>query len=86
MTKASEILNAMSDDQLIALAISQGWSVGAVCLYDEECVEGWRWESPDDKTDLSCVGAWDKQHIDDSIRAAIVGDLSARGITQVFNV
>lgn len=86
MSTLTSILNDLSDEQLVALALAKGWSADTANLYDEEGVEGWRWESPDNKTDLSCIGEWDHPRIDTPIREAIVNDLAARGITQIFNM
>ena len=73
-------ISNLSDEQLASLALASGWTADAASLYDEEAVEGWRWESPDSLIDLSCIGDWDHPCIDDTIREAIVADLSARKI------
>jgi hypothetical protein len=85
MTTVTDTLKEMPDVQLAALALSYGWSAGTTTLYDEEAVEGWRWESPDLEIDLSCIGEWDHPHMDDAIREAIIKDLASRGISQGFS-
>lgn len=76
----------LTDEQLVTLAIASGWSADTASLYDEEGVEGWRWESPDSVTDFSCIGSWEQPCIDDTVRQAIVDDLAARGIAPSFGL
>lgn len=38
---------------------AEGWTVSKVSLYDEEGVEGWRWDGPNGE-EYSEVGAWDE--------------------------
>lgn len=80
------VISDLSDEQLVVLALASGWTADAASLYDEEAVEGWRWESPDSITDLSCIGGWDQPCIDDMVRAAMVDDLTTRGIAPSFSV
>ncbi len=37
---------------------AQGWTATPVSCYDEEGVEGWRWESPDGETEYTVMGDW----------------------------
>jgi hypothetical protein len=39
-------------------ALSLGWAVCRVSLYDEEGVDGWQWTEPDG-TDHAEMGDWD---------------------------
>lgn len=80
------VISDLSDEQLVTLALASGWTADTASLYDEEAVDGWRWESPDSITDLSCIGDWDQPCIDDTVRAAMVDDLTARGIAPSFSL
>jgi hypothetical protein len=82
MSALTSILKDLSDEQLIVLALASGWSADTTSLYNEEGVEGWRWVSSDDKSDLSCIGQWDHPRIDSPIREAIIDDLAVCGVTQ----
>lgn len=37
-----------------------GWEAHPVSLYDEEGVEGWRWEGPDGE-EIFVIGPWHEQ-------------------------
>lgn len=86
MSRAVLTVSDLTDEQLIDLALTNGWTADTASLYDEEAVEGWRWDCPDTIVDLSCIGDWDRPCIDDTVRQAIVGDLTARGIAPNFSL
>lgn len=45
-------------EELVKLALSLGWAVDRVMMYDEEGVEGWRWSHPDSQHELMEIGDW----------------------------
>ena len=50
-----DILKYLSD---LNSLIVEGWEVEKISLYDEECIEGWRWTSPDGYEHV-LMGDWD---------------------------
>lgn len=66
-----------TESELISHALAAGWEAEPVSLYDEECVEGWRWTSPTGK-EFTCIGSKDALTIgdNDKLHAAITASLS----------
>lgn len=68
----------ITDEKLIEIAISGGWTVEKTSLYDDEGVEGWEWESPSGEN-FRVSGVWDDgPALDSDVRDAILATLDAQ--------